>query len=419
MRHILQPRYLNILVPLCCFVGIVFTIPYLPEGHQYDRQCWFNWSLYMFHQGLSNVYDTDTNYLPLYQYAMYLYAKICGGAEAIFANLSYMRLFTLAFDWLGFWYVYLWTEKKIPYYVLILIGTINLGHSYNTLLWGQVDGISSTLVFISIYYGHFRKSVLSTLFFVLAVNMKLQSAIFLPLWGYFYLSRLLETKRINYLVFPLLAAAGLQLIILLPFINKLPRIWHVVVESFGKFPVVSMGAFNFWHLTLGDKVWTLPDGNSFLLNLTYKQTGLILFFLVCATAMIPLLMDLYKKLRQQRSEGIDRVQTWCVAGITALAFFYFPTEMHERYSHPAFLFIMAYSVYQKDYFPYLLFSLAYFVNLECIIHAFWLSNDGFLFDTATVGGEYAIILAYLFFRHWKASANKPSLNMKEVFDGTS
>lgn len=400
MRRFPFSSYLNVLLPVCCFIAVAFAIPYLPEGHQYDRRCWYNWAVYMFDHGLSNTYNTDTNYLPLYQYVLYAYAKICGAPETIWSSLSYLRLLTLAFEWLGLWYLYLWTEKKLPYYLLILISLINLGQSYNTLLWGQVDGISSALVFISVYYGYFKKPVLSTLFFVLAVNMKLQSMIFLPVWGYFCLSTLSETKRLRELFLPLLAAAALQLIVLLPFIHHLPRVWQVIAESFGKFPVVSLGAFNFWYLVLGAEAYSLPDSGIFIFNLTYKQSGLILFFITGTIALLPLLRNLYK-LPAKKAAHVSKIQVWCIAAIIPIAFFFFPTEMHERYSHPAFLFIMALAVYKNDYFPYLLFSLAYFVNLETIAHSLWLGNSSFIFNPLVVATEYALLLLYLFFRLWQ------------------
>lgn len=405
MRRLHTLSYPNIIVLPGCFIAVLFALSYLP-GMDFDLQFWRDWSTYMFYHGLQNVYETDADYMPLFQYVLYVYAKICGGPQAIHDNIGYLRLFTLAFDWLGLWYVYLWTGRKIPYYLLVLISLVNIGHSYNTLFWAQVDGIHSTLAFISVYYGYHKKPVLSTAFFILALNMKLQSGVFLPLWGYFYLSNALETKRPKEFFLPLLAAAAVQLLILLPFLDKLPRIWHVVEASFGRYAIVSWSASNFWYLAVGYSAATLADTGIYLFNMTYKQVGLLLFFIVSAIALFPLLRRLVKQLFARATTGVSREQVWLIGAIIAVSFFFFPTEMHERYSHPAFLFIFAYAVYKNDYFPYLLFSFAYFCNVERGLVFMKLNYRTFIFDHQAIAGGYAIVLLYLLFRLWKTSTER-------------
>jgi hypothetical protein len=70
--------------------------------------------------------------------------------------------------------------------------------------------------------------------------------------------------------------------------------------------------------------------------------------------------------------------------------------MHERYSHPAFLFIIAYSFLRKSYYLYMIFSIAYFLNLEKALRAFDLHYGIFIFGNRFIAGLYLITIIILF-----------------------
>ena len=94
-------------------------------------------------------------------------------------------------------------------------------------------------------------------------------------------------------------------------------------------------------------------------------------------------------------------------GLIPLLFFFFNTQMHERYTHPALLFIFAFSYVNKKYIPMLLFSVAYFLNLEGVLHAlykgFGLMVNPILFSRSFIATIFAILILYMFFYLYKLS----------------
>lgn len=60
---------------------------------------------------------------------------------------------------------------------------------------------------------------------------------------------------------------------------------------------------------------------------------------------------------------------------------------------------MCYSFLRKDFFPFILFSIAYFLNMESILK--WGRFDNYhtvIFQKYFAGALYAIVIVYLFFR---------------------
>lgn len=81
--------------------------------------------------------------------------------------------------------------------------------------------------------------------------------------------------------------------------------------------------------------------------------------------------------------------------LISLVFFYFNTQMHKRYSHPALLFSGAFAFVNGSYLMYVLCSLAYFLNMEKVLKYLQLENyNTFIFDERVISVLYltAIIL---------------------------
>ena len=104
--------------------------------------------------------------------------------------------------------------------------------------------------------------------------------------------------------------------------------------------------------------------------LLLKSGGLVMYGVALFISLFPFLRNLYRNfiLKIKVIISIDKILI--MFSLSALCFFYFNTQMHERYSYPAFLFIAAYGVISGSLWIYGLFSLAYFLNadkfMECI-----------------------------------------------------
>jgi hypothetical protein len=397
-------------------IFLLFAI-FLPHGGQrYDIQFWVNWSNFVYDQGISNAYKTWLNYQPINIYLFY----IIGVYQKYFGDISdtynILKLFVLFFDMGGIWLI---TRFIAPnrHLRIIFFSFINIALWYNTIIWGQIDSIFSTLAFASVYMAIKGNMKNALIFMLLSVNFKLQAIIFVPvilifllpiLYKSFYHKNINEMVRLSSLV---LMVILIQIAIFFPFwINgQLLAIKKVITGSIGHYPVVSMNAYNLWDLFLEGNLMTLND-NIVVNGLSYRNWGLLMFVTTSIIALTPLLIVMFQKknddiiLFSNNQNTLNIVLLSC--GLVPLLFFYFNTQMHERYSHSALLFIFAFSYINQNYIPLLLFSFAYFLNLEKALNVFQLfefAENQFLFSRSFIATIYAILIFYMFFYLYKIS----------------
>jgi hypothetical protein len=86
--------------------------------------------------------------------------------------------------------------------------------------------------------------------------------------------------------------------------------------------------------------------------------------------------------------------------LACFCFFYFNTQMHERYIHYAFPFVMYYSFRFKTLGLYLVFSIACFLNLESLLFNlnYWDANS-ILMSQRFISILFTLVLA-LFSLKW-------------------
>lgn len=363
---------LNVL-PFVLFIVLAFVANLFP-GQKFDKTCWQEWAVQIYKHGLPNAYGAawDNNYPPLFQYILYGYVQLQGSEEAVRENIANLRVFALFFDFLGIWYMYKWLDGKPRYLFILLLCMLNLGFSFNTIIWGQYDGVFSALSFIALYYAHRRHMVMSAVFMVLALNMKLQAIVFVPVWGLLWCFNLVEQKNWKTIVLPIGSMLAVQALLLVPFIQKpngLQEVWHVLMGAVDYYPQVSLNAFNIWYLVAPADPMTIKDSAIFVWGMTYKQLGLLLFFFASFLVLLPMLLLLFRKMRNSTLWPEARL-LWLVCALISLFFFFFNTQMHERYVHPAMIFLTAYTLCTKRWVAYVILSVAYVFSLERVMVGF-------------------------------------------------
>ena len=76
---------------------------------------------------------------------------------------------------------------------------------------------------------------------------------------------------------------------------------------------------------------------------------------------------------------------------------FFNTQMHERYWHASLLFLASYAFLSRNYWPFALVSVAYFLNLEATLHFLDLHNYKVLiFNSRFVAGIFALAIVLAF-----------------------
>lgn len=378
---------------------VVYFILAPNAGHGWDNYCWVEWSKFMFTEGLAKVYNSWTDYLPLYHYILYFFGLLQGSVEAIQQNIYFLRIITFAFDIAaGFVIVRLLNErfnsqvsaKMASFYFL------NYCIFFNTLVWGQVDSIMSFFVLLAFYAAYKKRVSLSLLWFIIAFNFKLQSIIFLPFIGLLLLPTIQQQCTFKRLLQWIFVPIIVQIIILSPFIysNSVDKILDVISNSFGKYPKVSMNAYNLWYLFFDGDLMQISDTEK-LGFISYNKLGLLLFFVVSFFTLFPLLKSVYFAIKNKCSVDLSLDKMLIIGALIPLSFFYFNTQMHERYSHPAFVFLLTYCILNKKIFIGVLSSFAYLLNLEGVLRYFHISETHFIFTPMQISIMFLVVILLL------------------------
>lgn len=389
------------------FFVFIFEAIFAPSySLEFDRYCFHSWCSYIFEHGISKAYHNTNpvfNYPPLISYPLYLFGKLADSQVNIDRYFRLFKVFPLLFDFIAAILIVCLSENRKKQILLLLLLITNPIFIYNSYSWGQYDAVLSTLIFISFLFVLKERMTWSVLFFILAINFKVQAVIFLPpllLLGFYKLWNkvsLLDILR------AIIATAALQIIIVLPFLitGEINGVIKAVVGSVDFYPVVSVSAYNIWCLLLGEQAFHLSD-KIIWYGGSYKHWGLIMFCLFSFFALLPLLISAVSSIISRKVITSERSAHIILFALIPLLFFYFNTQMHERYSHPAFIFIAFFSFLNRKYFLFAIMCLAYFGNLEPGLHYFGLPNyDILIFQPAFVASLYLLLIISLFYYLYK------------------
>lgn len=390
---------------------IIFAFIKPEGGYGSDIYAWLLWSKFGFENGLGNIYKSNTDYLPFYHYILWLFGQYQGSSENIAININTLKNINLVFDFLGVFYVLKFVKdlklNGLRLYLSALFLLLNVAYLYNTLVWGQVDAVFACFVFMAVYYAYKRRVLASLLLLVVALGLKLQAIIFVPFVLLLIVPGVIDQFSWKNLAIWIFAPCALLLLGILPYIlaGDFDKMINVIFGSVGKYPIVSFNAYNIWYFLLKANPIGVSD-NSIFFGVTYKRWGLILFASTFLFSVYPLLKACVLYLYDRRNFRISKEKILIMGGLIPILFFYFNTQMHERYSHPMLLFVGAYSILSRNFLPFVLVCLAYFMNLELMIH-FFKFNDYILvfFRPKLISALYGLTILVLWFKLYKVKIN--------------
>lgn len=349
-KNQLKPLHFYLLFA-CLYVGFVVWQP----DSGYDKYFWIDWAGDIALNGLGVIYhNPEVNYHPFILYLLKIYNWISVSnipEEAI----NTFKSIVIVFDFATLALVVYLLDKWKKNLLWLLFFLLNPAFWYNTIVWGQTDVIHTFFVFAAFVSVLNKQALLGIVLFLLALNTKMQAVVFLPL---FILLIYKEETKLNWL-----KAAGtvivLQLLILLPFIisgNLLITIKAIVGASVDQYPVLSRNAYNLWYL-LSDDPFNNPDG-------ALKYLGIGLFVVLYTMIAWQFLKQYEKGMKLEIKYRLISIS----AALATLIFFYFNTQMHERYVHSAIVFLGIYSVLKGKWWLYVLVSVVYLINLESVMN---------------------------------------------------
>jgi Gpi18-like mannosyltransferase len=347
-----------------CLLFMLYIIV-LPRVYMtYDMGYWREWALYIHQHGLSNVYNAGSpiNYFPLYVYGMYVYDLLQGTEANIINNINSIKLLFVFFDFLPVFVLCCFRQRLLTYQVPYLFLLLNVAYVFNSMVWGQIDSIYTNLAFLAIVAGLIYPAV-GAMLYALALLTKPQAIVFAPVMGAVLLY---SVRNVKTLLTAMLAAAALTLLLLLPFMHHggIGRLAGFAKGSVGLYHNLSISAFNIWYLITSGNPYFINDTNVYALC-SYRNWGLVLFGISALCVLIPL----YKMVWQIRRSNLLFDNTayrvlFLGTGLLCLFFFYFNTQMHERYAHPIIIFFFFYGVVSKNYKLFALASIPYFLSLD-------------------------------------------------------
>jgi dolichyl-phosphate-mannose-protein mannosyltransferase len=301
-------------------IFLYFFLLFLIDVHAlpYDIMFFTNWASAIKLNGLSNVYSPSNHcdYMPGLLYLFKVYTSFVTDVSTIPQTIHYIKSIPLFFEVLAIFLIA--SEIKKPEYkiFIFIVGVLNMGYLFNTLYWFQIDGWVSSFMFFSFYLLLKKQLNWSVLIFVLALNIKFQAIILLPLMGLMWLSELKSFKQ-GLTLFAI--AIFTQVVVILPFLinGSAKYIFQNVFNTYDLFPYVSLNAKNIWFLIVDGSPRHIKDTDAFW-GLTYNTWGLILYITSILYVLVPLIY-----LRFIKKINISELKKFLNLSALLLCYFFF------------------------------------------------------------------------------------------------
>lgn len=385
----MKKYWLLILVLLLVVRFFVSTLSYNNDMNNH-----FAWVQSIKTDGLDGFYERDfspfaqANYPPLITETFFLSQKLSDSLHLENQKLSFalykvpaVATETAAIILLGVCFS--------PLLLVVLL--VNPGIFYNTLLWGQTEGLVAAFVVFSIYFIFKRKLYLSWIMFSIALLFKQSAIIFFP----FLL--LVSIKQFDYkkVIMPVLLSFTLFAVCFIPFYphNFLTgSIKFLINDSQGQQFLSSVNALNFWFL-IGKN--NISDLNTFI-GLNYRLIGM-------AITGIFYVYILYLAIKTK----LDFKKSLILAGFINFAVFLFMTRIHERHLMPTLILLSP--IILEGYLEFLLYGL---ISLIGFYNMYLIWNERFRFTAfaplATLSFLMVAGFAVLLYLFSKRALTKPT-----------
>ena len=301
-------------------------------------------------EGLFKIYQGDyfLDYPPSYLYVLFIIGKIAGflgltGGEPLYILL--LKMPSILADLITAYLLYRLAKKKLPGIWPILVSIIyvfNPAVIINSTIWGQVDSFLVMFFALGLFLMESRKPELAGLPLAIAVLIKPQGLIILPI----ILFELLKRKDWKILLKTAAYGIGTAIVIILPFaiVEGPAWIFSLYLSTADGYKYVSLNAFNFFSL-IGANL--KPDSETFLF-FSYKVWG----------ALFIMATIIYSVILHWKGKGAHL--KYVNALVIFMGVFMLSTRMHERYLFPALFFLAVILILKKDKWSLVFYGVASF-----------------------------------------------------------
>ncbi|WP_026884412.1 glycosyltransferase 87 family protein [Clostridium akagii] len=326
------------------------------DGQSFDISTFRGWANTV-SSNLLKVYEnkTSVDYPPLYLYVLYIIGKI--SKISILGNYYplLLKLPSIITDVLSGYLIYKTSKTRVSKEIGIILAAayiFNPAILINSTIWGQVDSFFTLLIMLALFFLSEDKIIFSTIFFALAVFMKPQGIIFLPILLFAYI----KGNDIKTILKSVITGIITGLIVIIPFSMTQGIMWifKLYISEASEYPYASDNAFNFYSLIGANR--TNYFSTFFIFD--YHTWGMIAIVLVTIFSGY-----IYIK-------GKDKSAIFIATLVEIVGVFNFSVGMHERYMFTAVaISILAY-IYSKDrrlLFLSAMFTLTIYVNTQDVL----------------------------------------------------
>lgn len=307
-------------------LGLVIRLLLSPlPGFKPDVDAWVAWADRLSNLGFASFYSSQvwTNYTPGFLYLLNLLSQARSILQLSFDSLYILvKLPSIFAEVLLGLLVYqeakkTWSLKWATLLALAII--LNPAFIFNSAIWGQIDGLLTLFLYLSLYFLKRQKIILSSLSYALSLMIKPQAVAVLPVL-FTTMVHSVNLKRILSLIGPFVFVI---LLLSYPFFPQQPLtgVINLTISMSNDYQSTSLFAYNFWGIFgfwQSDSAYfgitTLKNWGVLFLGTFWAVTGL--FYL-------------------KKPFGL-----YSLAALGLLAFYFLPTRVHERYLYPALVFLL-------------------------------------------------------------------------------
>jgi Gpi18-like mannosyltransferase len=373
----------------------------LMQGYSGDINLFRNWAETAA-KGFANFYSSarQADYPPLYIYVLGLIGKIASVSSINPYYILLLKIPSILADVITAYFIYKLGKKYLNSVISILLGAFyifNPAIFIDSTFWGQVDSFFTLLIVIALYLLAEKKYVLSSGMFAVAILMKPQGIIFLPI----LFIELVRQKKLKNFIYAGVSALITVLIIIIPFsLNTQNPLWiiNLYIKTISEYQYASVNAFNFFGLIGGN----YKDYNNELFLMSYHTIGMI--FIIITT-----LIGWFIYIKGNDRKYISAIALLQIAGV-----FTFSVGMHERYLFPAVAIAILALIYLKDRRFLILaigFSITNYINISTIL--FRTNNSIFNYCLEVTSVLNILLVAYLLKILFDNAVRKFSLRLEK------
>jgi len=310
------------------FVGFVIRLLIAPAAPCYpnDVNLFKSWAIDGA-KNLTNIYNirTDIDYPPGYILVLAFLGKIANMLNLAQDSLSFtflIKLPAIICDAIIAFFIYKTCDRKMTKgwtVFLVSAWVFNPAVIMDSAMWGQVDSVLTLFIIIAVYNLTLNKTTRAAVFFAIAVMIKMQGLIFLPLLFF----ALVKKRKINEFFWAFVAFATTNVILALPFIFNMDKFWifNLYGKTAGGYSYASVNAMNFFYMI--NLNWVMDTNKVFGISNFYLILGMV--FIVIVT----LLTWLY-----YMKSSVESYYPFLCSIVLMMGVFTFGPRMHERYFFP-------------------------------------------------------------------------------------